>query len=73
MRLHTGLAIRLKTKRNKPTKNPYVRVLMLSHSETNAEQSVCLRVKNGKIISLLFFLLYDIIARSIMYTSGLQA
>lgn len=52
MKLHTRLVVKEYKKTNKQPKT-HVRALILSHSDADMQQSVCLKVKNGKIRSML--------------------
>lgn len=69
MKLHTRLVVKEYKKKNKQPKT-HVRALILSHSDADTQQSVCLRVKNGKkTINAPFFF---IITKSLRYTSGFE-
>lgn len=69
MKLHTRLVVKEYKKNNKQPKT-HVRALILSHSDADTQQSVCLKVKKWKdTINAPFFF---IITKSLRYTSGFE-
>lgn len=69
-KLHTRLVVKEYIKKKNKQPKTHVRALILSHSDADTQQSVCLRVKNGKkTINAPFFF---IITKSLRYTSGFE-
>lgn len=69
-KLHTRLVVKEYIKKKNKQPKTHVRALILSHSDADTQQSVCLKVKKWKdTINAPFFF---IITKSLRYTSGFE-